>query len=137
MATTKKKTVKPSKPNARTYYPPRTFDDDLVALVALYKTNKWSFSNVDLAQLAKDGQDQRSERASFDAAQAAFNAQHAEFGTSQEARYQRFAAALNAARGAFRNDKGVSAQLEKFKRSAVRKSKPATPATGGATKPQA
>ena len=48
---------------------------------------------------------------------------HAQFGSAQEARYPRFAAALNAARGAFRNDKAVSAQLAKFKRSTSRKVK--------------
>jgi hypothetical protein len=130
MATTKKTQAKPSKANARTYYPPKTFDDDLAALVALYKTSKWSFSNVDLAQLQQDATAQRTQRASFDAAQAAFDAQHVQFGSDQEARYQRFAAALNAARGAFRNDKTVTAQLANFKRSAVRKGKKAATAKG-------
>ena len=49
--------------------------------------------------------------------------QHATFGSAQEARYQRFSAALNAARGAFRNDKVVTAQLAKFKRLAARSAK--------------
>ncbi len=133
MATKKKKPAKQLKATARTYYPPRTFDDDLVALVALYKSSNWSFSNIDLAQLATDAAAQRTERAAYDAAQAAFEAQHTKFGSDQEARYGRFAAALNAARGAFRNDKTVSAQLSKFKRSATRKSK--TGASGAAAKP--
>ena len=131
MATPKKTTTKKlPKATAKTFYPPKTFDDDLVALVDLYSSSKWSFTNVNLKQLTQDSKDQRSERQAFDALQAQFDKVHAQFGTSQEARYQRFAAALNAARGAFRNDKVVTTQLAKFKRSATRQAKvaPATPA---------
>ena len=130
MAKAKTTTKKLSKATAKTFYPPKTFDDDLVALVDLYKSSKWSFSNVDLNQLTKDSKDQRTARQAFDALQAQYDKAHAQFGSDQEARYQRFAAALNAARGAFRNDKTVTAQLAKFKRSATRKAKaaPATPA---------
>ena len=129
----KKKTTKPAKSQARTYYPPKTFDDDLVAFVELFGQKKWTFSGVDLGQLTQDSKDQRTERQSYDAAAAAFQQQHATFGTAQEARYQRFAAALNAARGAFRNDKVIMALLEKFKRSYVRAKKAAAatpPKTG-------
>jgi hypothetical protein len=38
------------------------------------------------------------------------------FGVNQEARYERFLAALNAARAAFRNDKAVMAEIDRFKR---------------------
>jgi hypothetical protein len=119
----KKKTTKPTKAQARTYYPPKTFDDDLVALVDLYTSSNWSFSNVDLSVLKADSKAQRTQRQAYDAAVATFEQAHASFGSAQEARYQRFSAALNAARGAFRNDKVVTAQLAKFKRSAERSAK--------------
>src|SRR5205085_143297 len=38
----------------RTYYPPKTFDDDLTGLVNLYGQKKWSFSNIDIKVLGKD-----------------------------------------------------------------------------------
>jgi hypothetical protein len=132
MATKKKTTKKLPKATARTYYPPKTFDDDLVALVDLFTTGHWSFTNVDLSVLAQDSKDQRTQRQAYDALVTQYNATHAQFGSDQEARYQRFAAALNAARGAFRNNKTVSAQLEKFKRSVARKAKAAA---GGAKVP--
>ena len=134
MATPKKTTKKPSKANAKTFYPQKTFDDDLVALVDLYTSSKWSFTNVDLKELKQDSLDQRAERQAFDALQAQYDKAHADFGAAQEARYQRFSAALNAARGAFRNDKTVTAQLAKFKRSSTRapKAKAAAPAKAGA-----
>jgi len=127
MAAKKKTTKKLPKATARTYYPPKTFDDDLVALVDVYTSRGWSFTNIDVTKLTQDSKDQRSERQSYDAASAAFEATHAQFGSAQEARYQRFAAALNAARGAFRNDKTVTALLAKFTRSATRKAKAAAP----------
>ena len=37
-----------------------------------------------------------------------------------EERYQRFSSALNAARGSFRTDKAVMAELDRFKRSCKR-----------------
>jgi hypothetical protein len=114
--TTKKKTGK-------TYYPPKTFDDDLASLVELYKNENWSFSGVDFTQLTKDAGNQRDERLAHDGLQIQFDKVHQQFGEAQEARYQRFAAALHAARGAFRNDKAVTAQLDKFKRSVTRKPK--------------
>ena len=125
MATAKKKTKKLPKATARTYYPPKTFDDDLVALVDVYTSRSWSFTNIDLTKLTQDSKDQRTQRQAYDAALAQFEAMHAQFGSDQEARYQRFGAALNAARGAFRNDKTVTALLAKFTRSATRKAKAA------------
>jgi hypothetical protein len=104
----------------KTYYPPKTFDDDLAGLVNLYKAKKWAFSGVDLALLAKDVSAQRSERTSHDQLEAEFSHVHETFGQAQEQRYQRFSAALNAARGAFRNDKAVMALLDSFKRSTRR-----------------
>jgi len=105
----------------RTYYPSRSFDDDLVALVELYKTNGWAFSGVDLGQLEKDSSAQREERKAHDATEAEWLREQKEFGMATEARHQRFSAALGAARGAFRNDQGITAQLEKFRRSGARR----------------
>jgi hypothetical protein len=45
---------------------------------------------------------------------------HEQFGLAQEARYQRFAAALNAARGAFRGNETIMMRLEAFRRLARR-----------------
>ena len=45
-----------------------------------------------------------------------FLAQRETFGLNREARYERFMAAINAARGAFRNDKAVMAELDRFAR---------------------
>ncbi len=107
----------------RTYFPQRTFDDDLDAFVQLAISSEWVFTGVDFEQLRQDALDQRSERANFDAVELGYNRVREEFGVAQEARYQRFATALNAARGAFRNDKATSAQLDRFRRSSKRSSK--------------
>lgn len=110
--------------NKKTYYPPKTFDDDYDALVQLFKDKKWAFSGVDLQQMDKDAVDQRAERKSHDALEAQFRGVHETFGEAQEARFSRFGAALSAVRGAFRKDKAVMAELERFKRSAKRTRKP-------------
>ncbi len=104
----------------KTYYPQKTFDDALVGLVELYTKNGWAL--VDVTQLAKDAQDQRAERTKHDTLQAQYLTEHEAFGVAQDERYQRFGAALNAARGAFRNDKAVMAALAPFKRAIMRKS---------------
>lgn len=122
MATVTSKNLK------KTYYPARTFDDDLDAFAQLAKTENWSFSNVDLVQLTQDATDQRNERAQYEAVEAQYNKEHEIFGLAQEARYERFATALNAARGAFRNNKAVMAQLNRFNRSARRAAKTPAPA---------
>jgi hypothetical protein len=101
----------------RTYYPPRTFDDDLEALVKLFDQKAWAFSGVDLVKLGADATEQRTERLEHDALEGQYFAAHEKFGLAQEERYQRFAAALNAARGAFRSDKVAMAELNRFKRS--------------------
>lgn len=131
---TKKPTVKATKVGPKTYFPSKTFDDDLVALVNLFKQKGWSFSGIDGAQLGKDATDQRTERADFDAAEQAFEAQKRTFGLNQEQRFQRFQAALDAARGAFRRDKAIMAQLDKFKRASGSRKKTAN---GKATAPAA
>jgi hypothetical protein len=104
----------------KTYYPPKTFDDDLDGLVKLFETKGWSFSGVDLAALKTDRDAQRTERSDHDALEGKYLAAHESFGQAQEERYQRFAAALNAARGAFRTDKAATAELDRFKRSVTR-----------------
>ena len=104
----------------KTYYPQKTFDDALVGLVELYSKNNWAL--VDVNQLAKDAQEQRAQRAKHDSLQAQYLSEHESFGVAQDQRYQRFAAALNAARGAFRNDKAAMAALAPFKRAIMRKS---------------
>jgi hypothetical protein len=91
----------------------------------VYTSRSWSFTNVDLTKLTQDSKDQRTQRQSYDAAAAAWQATHSQFGSDQEARYQRFSAALSAARGSFKNDKTVTALLAKFTRSATRKAKAA------------
>ena len=125
MAAAKSKKAKARKSGAP-YYPPRTFDDDLVALVALYTKRKWAFSNVDLKQLAVDSKDQRDERTKFDEVEGEYLKLRHDFGEAQAERHARFSSALNAARGAFKNDKSVMTELGKFKRSVTRAKKPAT-----------
>ena len=105
----------------RTYFPSKSFDDDLVALVDLYEKGRWVFSGVDLDQLRTDARLQREERLAHDAAEAAWLKLKREFEVSTESRYQRYSAALDAPRGAFKHDKGVTAQLEKFRRARGRK----------------
>jgi hypothetical protein len=101
----------------RTYFPQKTFDDDLDAFTQLAKGAGWSFCGVDVAQLERDVADQRADRARHEAAELEFNRLHEAFGIAQEGRYARFADALNSARGAFRRDKAVLAQLDRFRRS--------------------
>jgi hypothetical protein len=104
----------------KTYYPAKTFDDALVALSQLMVKNSWAL--VDLSQLEKDAQEQREQRAKYDALRTQFLSEHEAFGVAQSQRYKRFAAALNAARGAFRDDKAAIAALLPFKRVIRRKS---------------
>lgn len=109
----------------RTYFPKKTFDDDLDAFGQLASSAGWNFSGVDIVQLVQDAADQRTERARHDAAQLEFDRLHEEFGLAQEARHARFSDALNAARGAFRRDKTILAQLDRFSRSTTHSAAPA------------
>ena len=104
------------KRDKRTYYPSKTFDDDLEAFVKLAKSEGWHFSGIDLEQIARDAVEQRLERGEFVAAETRFNDLHEQFGMAQEARYQRFAAALNAARAAFRGNDTIMTQLDGSRR---------------------
>ena len=106
----------------RTYFPSKSFDDDLVALVDLFMKSRWVFSGVDLAQLREDAHLQRAERLAHDAAEAAWLKARKEFGVQTEARHQRYSAALATVRGAYRHDPGVTAQLAKFRRPRTRRS---------------
>ena len=107
----------------KTYYPTKTFDDDVERLANLFKEKGWSFSGVDVDLLLKDAQDQRTERSSHDKLESQYLATHETFGVNQEARHQRFSSALNAARGAFRNDKSVTVELDAVKRSVAKTAK--------------
>jgi hypothetical protein len=109
-----------AKATRKTYYPAKTFDDDLERLANLFREKNWSFSNIDNAQLLKDALEQRNERLAHDRLESQYFAAHETLGLNQEARHERFSAALNAARGAFRNDKSAIAELDAVKRS-VRK----------------
>lgn len=102
--------------NKKTYYPEKSFDDDYDGLTNLFVKNKWSFSGTDTKQMVQDVKDQRQERHDHDELESDFDKLHTEFGENQEGRYKRYARALNAARGAFRDDKKVMAQLDEFKR---------------------
>lgn len=107
----------------KTYYPSKTFDDDIDAFSKLYQEKGWSFSNIDPKQLTKDAADQRTERATHDALESKYTHVHESFGVDQEQRHVRFSAALNAARGAFNGDKAVMAELDRFKKSVKRTAK--------------
>ena len=104
----------------KTYYPGKNFDDALEGFMVLVKEKNWSFSGVDLAKLEQDSIDQRKERIEHDTLESKYFNLHETFGIGQQERYHRFAAALNAARGAFRNDKSIMAELNRFKRSISR-----------------
>jgi len=104
----------------KTYYPTRIFDDVLEALVLLFIAKSWLFPGVDLAQLETDVDDQRARRAEHDAMLSQYLALHETFGLEQLARCRRFIRALNAARGAFCEDKAVMAELDRFKRACCR-----------------
>lgn len=99
----------------RTYYPTKTFDDDLAAFTEMCLSNKWEFPGVSVRDLQEAVKAQRAERAKHDALELKFFDVHEKFGLEQAARYQLYAAALHAARGLFRNNKAVLAQLERFK----------------------
>jgi hypothetical protein len=100
----------------KTYYPTKIFDDLLAALVRLFVAKGWLFTGVDMGQLMADVDAQRAERAEHETLQGQYLALHETFGVNQAARYQRFLAALGAARAVFRNDKSVMAELALFKR---------------------
>ncbi len=105
---------------------PRGFANQPRGFAKLFVDKGWSFSNVDGEKLKEDAQSQRTERVEHDQLEGKYFAEQERFGIAQEGRYQRFADALNAARGAFRSDKVVLAELERFKRSVTKPKKSTT-----------
>jgi uncharacterized protein (DUF2384 family) len=105
----------------RTFYPAKTFDDELDALARLCQAKGWDFPGVGLEQILADAEAQRTERAAHDALVSQAAALHETFGVEQAARFQRFLAVLTAARGAFRSDKSALAELERFHRNKSRR----------------
>ncbi len=96
------------------YYPSKTFDEDLGAFVDMCTVNKWEFPGIPLKSLQDAIAAQRAERASHDALELQYRKQHESFGVAQAQRYALFACALHAARGLFRNNRAVLAQLARF-----------------------
>ena len=105
------------------YYPSKVFDDLMEALVFLILAKGWELTGVDLDQLETDVEAQRAERVELDKAQGELLALRERFCQAQDARYQRYATALAVIRSAFRNDKAVMAELDRFKRVAKRTKK--------------
>ncbi|GMV40994.1 MAG: hypothetical protein AMXMBFR64_27100 [Myxococcales bacterium] len=106
----------------KVFFPPKTFDDDLTAFVDLYEAKKWTFSGIDKDVLLADAPEQRKQRKEHDELEIKYTNVRETFIREQEARYTRFAAALNAARGAFRGDPITLKELARFKRS-IRKTR--------------
>lgn len=101
----------------KTYHPSRQFEKQLGELAKLLQDKDWEFPNDAIAQLVVDAEAQRVERIAHEAARTVFIAQHETFGLAQLARFKRFAALLKAARAMFRDDKVVTAELDRFCRS--------------------
>jgi len=106
----------PSSHPGKTFYPPKTIDDDLEDLDQLIDTNGWGFLGAAAAQLHADAEAQRRGRAEHEALRSQWLALHERFGLAQLARYQRYLAILSAMRGMFREDKAALAELDRFKR---------------------
>ena len=51
----------------KTYYPTKTFDDELDALARLCQAKGWDFPGIGLEQILADAEAQRTERAAHDA----------------------------------------------------------------------
>jgi hypothetical protein len=109
----------------KTYYPSKTFDDELDALARLFQSKGWQFADGVIEQLALDALAQREERAAHDTVRSQYVAAHEAFGLAQLERHKRFMALLNAARGMFREDKVVMAELDRFGRQVGRPRKTA------------
>jgi len=101
----------------KTFYPSKQFEDELEALALLFQAKGWEFPGDAIAQLVADAEAQRTERAAHETARTQFIALHETFGLAQLARFRRFVALLKAARGMFRDDKAVIAELDRFGRS--------------------
>lgn len=115
----------------KVYFPPKTFDDDLKAFAELFKSKGWSFSGVDGEKLLADPDEQRAQRAEHDKLELQYLSYRETFVREQQERHSRFASALNAARGAFRQDPVISKELARFKRSIRRTKTPKGSPEGG------
>ena len=98
----------------KTYFPQRNFDDTFSAFVDMCAQNKWEFPGIPLKRLQESVRAQRLERSTHDALQLQYRKLHESFGVAQAQRYALFASALHAARGLFRDNKPVMAQLTRF-----------------------
>ncbi len=123
-------------PPSKTYFPTKVFDDHLDGLAKMCKEKGWSFSGTDVKQLEKDATEQRSERAAFDKQERQYFGARQTFGETQQQRYDRYSAILQAARGAFKKDRSVMAELAKFKRPSNRKAKAKTETPAPAAPPK-
>lgn len=99
----------------KTYYPSKTFDDDFAAFVEMVVSHDWVFPGLTADSLKAQVRAQRAERAKHDALELSYLKEHERFGVAQAERYALFSAALHAARGVFRNNKEILAQLGRFK----------------------
>ena len=97
------------------YYPQRNFDDTFAAFVDMCALYKWEFPGIPLKALQEALKLQRSERAAYEALQLQYRKVRCAFAQSQAERHALFCAALQAARGSFRNNHAVRAQLDLFK----------------------
>jgi hypothetical protein len=111
----------------RTYHPSREFEKQLGDLAKLAQDKEWSFLHDAIAQLIADAEAQRVERIAHEAARTVFIAQHETFGLAQLARYKRFVSLLRALRAMFRDDKVVTAELDRFNRANSGKPRKAQP----------
>lgn len=110
-------------PVKKTYYPSKTFDDDFGVFVEMCAANSWEFPGISIKALQASVKAQRAERSSHDALELQYFKEHESFGLAQAERHALFGAALHAARGLFRNDKAVLAQLSRFTRANGKRSK--------------
>jgi hypothetical protein len=106
----------------RNFSPPRTFDEQLEALVKLLREKQYSHSRVDLNQCEQDVLAQRQGRAAHDDLAVKYREAHARFAEEQSARYKRFIRLLNSARAAFGDDSAMMAALKQFDRKRTRRS---------------
>ena len=99
------------------YRPQKTFAEDLNGLVGLFKIKGWAFSNVDVAVLEQDVQDQNAEKQNQKGLEGAFVNARETLSAAQAARFRRYSTAFKAASEAFRDDPGIAAELAQYKRS--------------------
>ena len=106
----------------RFFSPPRTFDEQLEALVKLLREKHFSLSRVDLNQCEQDVVAQRQARAAHDDLEVKYREAHARLAEEQHERYERFLRLRNAARAAFGDDNAMMVALKQFDRKRTRRS---------------